>query len=161
MPHCYFVNDYRQSERGVIDSPAPERADHGLPPPPPPGAAPAAGGEKDGSDGVRRGTTPVGRSGGGIGRGGEDTSGRGTSGRGGRRRPGGGASTAAGGGLAEDRGLGDGEEGCGPIVLCNFNRLHKIDPHTFGAWTEVQSTCAPRPVFVAGSLVVLVAAAVW
>ncbi|CAN0424291.1 unnamed protein product, partial [Hapterophycus canaliculatus] len=22
-------------------------------------------------------------------------------------------------------------------VLCNFNRLHKLDPHTFGAWMEV------------------------
>lgn len=30
-----------------------------------------------------------------------------------------------------------GAGGEGGIVLCNFNRLHKIDPHTFGAWMKV------------------------
>ena len=32
MPNCYFVNDYRQSETAVIDDPAPNRSDYGLPP---------------------------------------------------------------------------------------------------------------------------------
>lgn len=31
----------------------------------------------------------------------------------------------------------DGKDASDAVVLCNFNRLHKIDPRTFSAWMEV------------------------
>lgn len=42
------------------------------------------------------------------------------------------------GGGNDGDGGGDGGSG-GAVVLCNFNRLHKIDPYTFGAWMEVRT----------------------
>ncbi|CAN0314906.1 unnamed protein product [Discosporangium mesarthrocarpum] len=52
--------------------------------------------------------------------------------------PPGGDSRAAGGGYGAPRGSPRaGEEDGEGLVLCNFNRLHKIDPSTFGVWMEV------------------------
>lgn len=100
MPHCYFVNDYRQSELAVIESPPPSnRSQHGLP----------QGG--DALREVRNGSRSVNSS---------------SSGSGSRERRGG---KVAGGKTEEEKGKG--------VVLCNFNRLHKIDPITFGAWMKV------------------------
>lgn len=131
MPHCYFVNDYRQSEVAVIDSNPPERAEHGLPPL----LIPALAGDDDDDDdndglaGAGRWTKPRAR----------DrveatpaVPGQGQLG-GGTTAGGDGTLTGAGAGA----GAGTGTDGRGPVVLCNFNRLHKIDPHTFGAWMEV------------------------
>ena len=117
MPNCYFVNDYRQSETAVIDDPAPNRSDYGLPPQRV--VFPAnrdhsvgdalrairlhSGGQRD-----HRDLPPTQE-------GGKDEQ------------------EASGGVGDESRVAGGG----GGVVLCNFNRLHKIDPHTFGAWMEV------------------------
>lgn len=128
MPHCYFVNDYRQSELAVIDSNPPERADHGLPP-----LATQALAVDDGNDGggtgVARWAKPRVR--------GRDEA---TCAAPGQRQCGGGATAGDDPSLA-GAGAGAGAEvdGCSPVVLCNFNRLHKVDPHTFGAWMEVSS----------------------
>ncbi|CBJ28382.1 UDP-N-acetylglucosamine--peptide N-acetylglucosaminyltransferase, family GT41 [Ectocarpus siliculosus] len=167
MPHCYFVNDYRQSERGVIDSPAPERADHGLslPPPPPWPLPPATEEDKEGGGiltaaAAASGAAPLVRDGRDYGVGGRsrrathrrrDGGGPGGGHNGeraaawspvpGRWRRGGGRGTMKEQGALENvsrerEGEGDGRR----VVLCNFNRLHKLDPHTFGAWMEVLRT---------------------
>lgn len=125
MPHCYFVNDYRQSELAVLDSKPPARADHGLPPLPTP--ALAAGDDNNGGAGVRRWTHPRIRD-----RGGPASAAPGQRQRGGDRAAAGRVGALAGTGREV------GTDGCGPVVLCNFNRLHKIDPHTFGAWMQVE-----------------------
>lgn len=118
MPHCYFVNDYRQSALSVVDAPAPNRSDHGLP----------IGGDVvlDGDDTTVGKVVGTNRASSGGWRGtGDEAPGHGAgkheAEEGGGERGGGGGGAGAGGG----------------IVLCNFNRLHKIDPHTFGAWMEV------------------------
>lgn len=117
MPNCYFVNDYRQSEMAVIDDPAPNRADHALPPKRavspdsrgrPVGDALQAARLHSGGQRHNRDQAPK--------QGGEEE-----------------AQQGGGGGGDENRGAGGGVG----VVLCNFNRLHKIDPHTFGAWMEV------------------------
>ena len=114
MPHCYFVNDYQQSERGVLEGDVPSRAEHGLPPGGDVYDAIARAGE--------RGEPP-------------------------RKGP---ARLYRPDGVHEDGGVerevGAGGQGTGVevgssasgVVLCNFNRLHKIDPQTFGAWMEVR-----------------------
>lgn len=139
MPHCYFVNDYRQSEVAVIDSKPPDRADHGLPPLLPTRApAPAlAGDDKNddgGAGGADRWTNPRARDWG------EAAT---PAAPAGQTRVGGRAAAGREGALAgtgTGTGVGVGAGGCtgSPVVLCNFNRLHKIDPHTFGAWMEVR-----------------------
>lgn len=145
MPHCYFVNDYRQSERVVVDSPTPDRADHGLSPlqllpaelpvdddyadaRAAAAAAAAAGLFADEGREIRKGYQTGRRAG--DGGGGGITSGA-VAGRRGHER----------GGTAEEvleRRRREGKE-CGRVVLCNFNRLHKLDPHTFGAWMKVRA----------------------
>ena len=123
MPNCYFVNDYRQSETAVIDDPAPNRSDYGLPPQRavfpgnldhPVGDAVQATPVLPGGQRNNRDQTPK-----------QEGEGEAQEGSGGGGGGGGDESRAAAGG-----------EG---VVLCNFNRLHKIDPHTFGAWMEVCS----------------------
>eukprot|EP00904_Undaria_pinnatifida_P003604 jgi/Undpi1/13244/HiC_scaffold_8.g02906.m1 len=120
MPNCYFVNDYRQSEMAVMDAPAPNRADHALPPQRavssdsrgrPVGDALQAARLHSGGQRDNRDQAPK--------QGGEEE-----------------AQQGGGGGGDENRGAGGGVG----VVLCNFNRLHKIDPHTFGAWMEVLRT---------------------
>lgn len=168
MPHCYFVNDYRQSERGVIDSPAPERADHGLSLPPPTSRPlpPATEEDKKGGGTLTAAAAasraaPLVRDGRDYGVGGRfgrashrrrDGSDRGGGHNGeraaawspvpGRWQRGG----AGGRGAIKEQGALENasrerkEEGDGRrVVLCNFNRLHKLDPHTFGAWMEVSA----------------------
>lgn len=165
MPHCYFVNDYRQSERGVIDSPAPERADHGLSLPPPPpwplppateedkegggiltvaaatsGAAPLVRGGRDYGVGDRSRRATHLRRGGGVHNGESAAAWPPVPGRWRRGGGGGGRGVMKEQGALENvskarEGGGDG----GRVVLCNFNRLHKLDPHTFGAWMEVSA----------------------
>ncbi|CAM9502715.1 unnamed protein product [Ectocarpus fasciculatus] len=159
MPHCYFVNDYRQSERAVIESPAPDRADHGLSLPPP--AATEEDKEGGGILTSAAGAAPLVRSGRdyGVGdrsrrasrrhRGGDRHNGEGAvawSPVPGRWRRGGGGGGGGRKPVGEHGALGkvsrerEGEGGGGRVVLCNFNRLHKLDPHTFGAWMEVLRT---------------------
>ncbi|CAM9288553.1 unnamed protein product, partial [Laminaria digitata] len=130
MPHCYFVNDYRQSETAVIDDPAPNRSDHGLPPqrvvfpdnrenhPVGDDALQENRVHSDGQRDHHKKKTPTQE-------GGEDA-----------REGSGGGGGGGGGGDEGGRAAG----GSGGVVLCNFNRLHKIDPHTFGAWMEVLRT---------------------
>lgn len=135
MPHCYFVNDYRQSELTVIDSKPPERADHGLPPLPTPALAGDDGNDDGGGGGGGAGVARWAKS---RARGRDEA----TSAVPGQRQRGGGASAGGGDGAAVGTGAAAAEAGaddCSPVVLCNFNRLHKIDPHTFGAWMEVSS----------------------
>ncbi|CAB1106042.1 GT41 [Ectocarpus sp. CCAP 1310/34] len=170
LPHCYFVNDYRQSERGVIYSPAPDRADHGLSLPPSPrwplplatkedregggilsaaaatsGAAPLVkDGRDDGVGGRSRRASHRRRDGSGRGGGHNGERAAAWSPVPGRWRRGGargGWGAMKGRGALENvsrerEGEGDGRR----VVLCNFNRLHKLDPHTFGAWMEVLRT---------------------
>lgn len=107
MPHCYFVNDYRQSERDVVEgAPVQSREEYGLPP----------GG--DVYDVIDCSMSESGEISG------EDW----------------GYCSRAG--VSEGvRGVhvaGDVGEGKRNVVLCNFNRLHKIDPYTFDAWMEVR-----------------------
>lgn len=114
MPHCYFVNDYRQSERGVVEkAPVQSREEYGLPP----------GG--DVYDLIAYSMSERGEIFG------EDWA----------ICPRAGVSE----GVRGVRGAGDGakfgeavREGGSDVVLCNFNRLHKIDPYTFDAWMEVR-----------------------
>lgn len=173
MPHCYFVNDYRQSERVVIDSPAPDRAEHGLPPlllppPPPPPVLRDDEGVDDPLVVARRLDNERDKS---VGKGARDWTktpraheGRSGGGRCGATMPAvprqqwhrGGNAVKEGVDVLEGVGRGSGGGGGGGVVLCNFNRLHKIDPYTFGAWMEVRAcfflrcTAVYRLIFLPG-----------
>lgn len=106
MPHCYFVNDYRQSGLAAIRSPAPVRSDYGLP---------SGGDEERGSGDVADDRRQ------------RDDGEPGVWGHAGEQ----------GSSVEQDQRQGLVGSGVDCVVLCNFNRLHKIDPHTFAAWMEV------------------------
>lgn len=114
MPHCYFVNDYRQSERAVVEeAPVQSREEYGLPP----------GG--DVYDVIACSMSESGEIFG------EDW---GCCSRAGVSEGGGGVQVAGDVGRFGEAV----REGRRNVVLCNFNRLHKIDPYIFDAWMEVR-----------------------